>query len=87
MKNLMIPQFDQKLNRIGYTTIKIKNKPDHSDYTKITNMLPGFAVGYCPDVYKLGISVNEIELHRFYDSRQRGTGKLKNHYISISVPV
>lgn len=83
MRNIQIPTFDEKRNFIGFKIIKIKNKPTHKDVMKITAILPGFCCGYCPDAEKLGVTVDKIEIRRFYDSRQGGLNKLKNFYVSV----
>lgn len=83
MKTIQIPKFDEKRNFTGYKEVKVKNVIDYKDSRKIINELPGFAVGYCSAIYNLGNGVDKIEIVRFYDARQRGLGKLKNHFITV----
>lgn len=85
MKTLIIPILDEFNNykQKGFKEVKIKNNPDAKDYHKITNVLPGLCVGYCPEVYSIGETKKPIEIIDFYDIRQKGVKKLKGHFITL----
>ena len=86
MIHLQVPQFD-KFNNYKFTnfkTVKIKNKPDSSDYNKITKELPGICQGYVEQVYTIGETKKPIEVSNFYDIRQGKTvKKFKGYFITV----
>ena len=90
MKTLLVPKFKEvwpvgakhhDYQFTGYKPVKIKNKPDTKDYNKVVSELPGFAQGYCDELYTIGQTEKPIEITRFYDSRQASAKKLKNYFI------
>lgn len=84
MKTLLIPKFDlNSLKFLKYKEVKIKNKPNTKDYNKVAQELPGFPQGYCPAIYNILETKKPIEITRFYDKRQRGSRKLKGHFITL----
>lgn len=83
MKTLLVPQFNEQRKFIGTKEVKVKNKMDNKDYQKVTKHLPGFAVGYCSELYRIAETQKPIEITRFYDARQRGLNGLKNYFITV----
>ena len=85
MKTLLVPTFDEfnDYKFKGFTTVKIKNKPNTKDYNKVTSKLPGMCVGYCPALYLIGETKKPIEIIHFYDIRQKGVKKLKGYFITV----
>ena len=84
MKTLQVPTFNEfnNLKFTGFKTVKVKNKMKTKDYHKITNLLPGMCVGYCPDIYDIAKNKKPIEIIHFYDIRQRSVNKLKGYFIT-----
>ena len=85
MKTLQVPTFDEfnHLKFIGFKKVKVKNKMNTKDYHKITAVLPGMVVGYCPEIYDIAKTKKPIEIIHFYDIKQRDVKKLKGYYITI----
>lgn len=84
MVTLQIPKFDTFGNKfLKFVTVKIKNKPNTKDYHKVINELAGFPQGYVAEIYTIGETKKPIEVSRFYDLRQRGSRKLKGHFITV----
>lgn len=87
MRTIQVPYFDEVYTKTktrykfaGYKTVKIKNKPTHSDTMKVMKILPGICAGYCPieRIFKDGF----LSAQSFYDARQR-TGFLKNYFVTL----
>lgn len=85
MKTLQVPQFNEfdNFKFVGYKEVKVKNKMNTADYNKITSVLPGMCVGYCPAIYTIAETKKPIEIIHFYDIRQRGVKKLKGFFITL----
>lgn len=85
MKTLHVPTFDEfnDYKFIKFQSVKIKNNPDNKDYNKVTRLLPGFCVGYCPELYTIGETEKPIEVTSFYDTRQKSVKKLEGYYIIL----
>ena len=85
MITLQVPFFDEfdNLKFLGYKEVKVKNKIKTEDYNKITSVLPGMCVGYCPEIYKIAETKEPIEVTRFYDIRQKSVKKLKGYFITL----
>lgn len=83
MKTLSVPTFDYNLKFSGFKKVKVKNKMDHSDETKVLNLLPGFKQGYCPALLKITELKEPVPITQFYDIRQKAVKNLKNYYITI----